>query len=208
MAGVITSVMTVGAALKQAAPAPQNPPAPSPMSPEMQSLLAQLKDIQEPAPIGWWPLAPGWWMLAGLIVALLFAAGWLLLRLREKRRRNLYRAEGVRLLRALDLDAPRVVEAINILLKRVAVVTFGRDTCAPLTGQRWINFLESAVDDSMPEAARRALLENLYSDANAALTDLQALRDFAIDWTRKHQHPQLDTAKAAAPAQQPEADHV
>ena len=25
--------------------------------------LAQLRDIQLPEPISWWPLAPGWWVL-------------------------------------------------------------------------------------------------------------------------------------------------
>ena len=200
--------MGVLSSLKQAAPAPQNPAAPNPMTPEMQSLLDQLKDIHEPAPIGWWPPAPGWWILAGLIVALLFAAGWLWRRLREKRRRNLYRAEGVRLLRELDLDTPRVVEEINILLKRVAVVTFGRDTCGPLTGRRWIQFLESTIEDSMPTAARQALLENLYRDANGSPEELEALRDFAIQWVRRHQRPEDGAAHSTRRGQTAEAGHV
>lgn len=186
--------------LTQASPAPQNPPPGNPVSPEMQALLNQLKDIHEPAAIGWWPLAPGWWMLAGVIIALLFAAGWLALRLREKKRRNLYRAEGVRLLRSVALDEPRAVEEINTLLKRVAVVTFGRDSCAPLTGQRWIGFLESAVEQPMPEAAQRALLESLYSASAGSHTDLQALRDFAICWVREHRLPQADISQPASPS--------
>jgi len=200
--------MGVLSSLKQAAPAPQNPPAPNPMTPEMQRLLEQLKDIHEPAPIGWWPPAPGWWILAGLIVALLFAAGWLWRRLREKRRRNLYRAEGVRLLRELDLDTPRVVEEINVLLKRVAVATFSRDACGPLTGQRWIQFLESTVEEPMPAGARQALLENLYRDANGSPEELVALRDFAIQWVRRHQRPEDGATNAAPQGQTAEAGHV
>ena len=200
-------------ALKQAAPpvpAPQNnPAAPNPMTPEMQSLLDQLKDIHEPAAIGWWPLAPGWWMLAGLVLTLIFAAGWFALRLREKRRRNLYRQEGVRLLKALDLSEPHAVEQINILLKRIAVVTFGRDTCAPLTGQRWIAFLESSVEDPMPEPARRALLENLYSGSTGSRADLQSLQDFATYWARAHQRPQTEGIPETSPlAEKPEVDRV
>lgn len=204
--------MWVLSPLKQAAPQPQTPGTPNPMSPqmtpEMQGLLEQLKDIHEPAPIGWWPLAPGWWILAGLIIALLFAAGWLFLRLREKRRRNLYRTEGVRLLRALDLDTPRVVEEINILLKRVAVVTFGRNTCGPLTGQRWIGFLNATCEEPMPEPARRALLENLYSNTNPTRSDLQSLRAFAITWTRKHRLLAENNADAALHVKPTEAEHV
>lgn len=39
--------------------------------------LAQLKDIHLPTPIGWWPLAPGWYILMGLILFLviIFAYG-------------------------------------------------------------------------------------------------------------------------------------
>ncbi|WP_226704447.1 DUF4381 domain-containing protein [Microbulbifer elongatus] len=199
--------MSVLSPPKQAAP-PQTPAAPTPMTPEMQSLLEQLKDIHEPAPIGWWPLAPGWWILAGLFIVLLFAAGWLFFRLREKRRRNLYRAEGVRLLKALDLGTPRVIEEINLLLKRVAVATFGRDTCGPLTGQHWIRFLESTTEEPMPESARRVLLESLYSSTSASRGDLEVLREFAIVWTRKHQPFAEDTAKSAPQTNPVEAKHV
>ena len=33
--------------------------------------LAGLRDIALPAAVSWWPLAPGWWLLLGLV--LLFA---------------------------------------------------------------------------------------------------------------------------------------
>ncbi|WP_078085556.1 DUF4381 domain-containing protein [Microbulbifer mangrovi] len=192
--------MSLPVQLTQASPAPQSPPPGNPASPEMQALLNQLKDIHEPAAIGWWPLAPGWWILAGVVIALLFAAGWLALRLREKKRRNLYRAEGMRLLRSVALDEPRAVEEINTLLKRVAVVTFGRDTCAPLTGQRWIQFLESSIEQPMPQAAQRTLLECLYGASASSRTDLEALRDFAIRWVREHQLPQAEAMQPTSPS--------
>lgn len=188
---------------KQAAPAPANP-----MPPEMQELLAQLRDIHEPAPIGWWPLAPGWWILAGALVALLFAAILLAVRLRQRRRRNLYRSEGVRLLQALDLSAPRAIEDINVLLKRVAVVTFGRKAVGPLTGQNWIRFLENSSAEPMPEAARAALIENLYSGADGDPQALEELREFAINWVRKHQSEPVRPAADVKPTKNQEAGVV
>lgn len=189
--------------LKQA-----TPPPPNPMTPEMQELLGQLRDIHEPAAIGWWPLAPGWWMLAGALIALVFAGILLAVRLRQNRRRNLYRSEGVRLLQALDLSKPRAVEEINILLKRVAVVTFSRKATGPLTGQSWIHFLDSSSEVPMPEQARRALLENLYSGADGDLQDLEILREFAVNWVRKHQPAPARRAAPAEPANNQEADVV
>ncbi len=45
----------------------------------------QLNDIVMPDSVGFWPPAPGWWIIAGLIIVFLLA-GWLLLRWRHKRR--------------------------------------------------------------------------------------------------------------------------
>ena len=167
---------------QQAAPAP----APQQMTPEMQQLLGRLRDIHEPAEIGWWPLAPGWWIVAGILAVVLFAIAMLLLRARQRRRNNLYRSEGVRLLRAVDIRAPRAVEEINILLKRVAVVTFGRRRCAALTGKSWIEFLQQTSNSAMPEPAQRALLESLYRMEAPAETDIGALQNYAIEWVHSH----------------------
>ena len=42
-----------------------------------------LRDIHLPAPVGWWPPAPGWWLLAGLMLAVII---WLFWRWQQQRR--------------------------------------------------------------------------------------------------------------------------
>lgn len=167
----------------QQAPQPNQPA----MTPEMQALLGQLKDIHEPSAISWWPPAPGWWLLGALILLAITGAVLLYLRMRQKRLNNRYRAEGIRLLKHIDPSSPQAVEAINIILKRVAVVTYGRGPCAPLTGQRWIAFLENTAQLEMDTPARRALLDSLYQHKEADSQDFLALRDFAVSWVREHQ---------------------
>jgi hypothetical protein len=62
---------------------------------EMAAQLAQLRDIHHPDPISWWPLAPGWWALA----VLLLVCSALVIVFEIRRRRSLkYRA-----LREFDL---------------------------------------------------------------------------------------------------------
>jgi hypothetical protein len=35
-----------------------------------------LRDIHLPPPAGWWPLAPGWWILIGIALLLLTWLAW------------------------------------------------------------------------------------------------------------------------------------
>ena len=38
------------------------------MNPEM--MLSQLAPLREPMAISWWPLAPGWWIMMALCLAM------------------------------------------------------------------------------------------------------------------------------------------
>ncbi|MGD2138441.1 MAG: DUF4381 family protein, partial [Gammaproteobacteria bacterium] len=38
--------------------------------------LAALRPLHPPAPVEWWPPAPGWWVLGVLLLALLGLAWW------------------------------------------------------------------------------------------------------------------------------------
>jgi hypothetical protein len=110
--------------------------------------LAQLRDIHLPDPIGWWPPAPGWW-LVGVAVLLLVAATarYLVRRIKNGE----FRREARRELRLLAenreaMDDRQLVEQLSILLRRVAIRAYGRETVAPLAGQRWLGFLDRTGD--------------------------------------------------------------
>ena len=47
---------------------------------DSNTLLSQLRDIHSPAPIPFWPLAPGWWLLLGLFIIALSVGIYLLVR--------------------------------------------------------------------------------------------------------------------------------
>lgn len=46
------------------------------LTPEMQQQLEQLKDIQLPEPVSWWPLAYGWWGLMALALLAVVMLWW------------------------------------------------------------------------------------------------------------------------------------
>ena len=102
--------------------------------------LSNLHDIALPAPVSYWPPAPGWWILGFALLAVTLI---LIARLVAHHRRNAYRRAA---LRELDAIGPAVDSAsavcISAVLKRAALVAFPREQVAGLTGPAWLAFLD------------------------------------------------------------------
>jgi hypothetical protein len=60
--------------------------------------LEQLRDIHLPQAVHWWPPAPGWWVVAALILALTI---WLVRFLQRRYRRQYFRSESLDLLKQI-----------------------------------------------------------------------------------------------------------
>lgn len=103
-------------------------------------LLSQLNDIQTPDPIGWWPLAWGWY----LVLVLLLTGAFLLFKMiKTKFEQNKAKKQALRELAALDqnLTPLQQVTMINNILKRVVLAYAQRDDVANLTGIPWAEWL-------------------------------------------------------------------
>jgi hypothetical protein len=103
--------------------------------------LEHLRDIVEPTPVSlWWPPAPGWCILLALLLLafVLFSIKWI-----RTRRVNRYRHDALNELNKLS-DITRLPK----LLKRTALAVFPRDMVASISGERWINFLNTTTPDS------------------------------------------------------------
>ncbi len=163
--------------------------------------LARLRDIHQPGMIETWPPAPGWWILAGLaLVALIALVTWLFLHWR----RNRYRREALKELAALEGhwqangDDAAYLQALQKLLKRVALTAFPREQVASLTGEAWLQFLDNSTnshDFSIGEA--EALIDGNYRPDISI--DVPALQIIAARWINDHQREfLLKNAGAAA----------
>lgn len=102
--------------------------------------LSNLHDIVLPMPISYWPPAPGWWMLALALLAVVLI---LIARFVAHYRRNAYRRAALRELDAIGpaVDSTSAVR-ISAVLKRTALVAFPREEVAGLTGPAWLAFLD------------------------------------------------------------------
>ena len=83
--------------------------------------LDQLRDIHLPPSVSWWPPAPGWWVLAFLLLA---GIGYLLIRVRANWLAKAYRREALQQLKKLKLafdqhqDSQRYLQELLALLRR------------------------------------------------------------------------------------------
>lgn len=143
--------------------------------------MLPLRDIHLPDPVGWWPPAPGWWLLTALI--LLLVGGFLGLRRRYRHRR--YRRLALRELERLEQLPPAELAAgLSRLLRRAALCHFPRGECAGLSGEAWLAFLDRPfADNPFSEGAGRCLLEAPYRPATEI--DSRALIELARRWIKQ-----------------------
>ena len=129
--------------------------------------LDALKDIYLPVEPHWWPPAPGWWITAALILAMLWWCG---------RRVWAYRA-ATRPIRAAQrmIDSLIAEEATatssdaslanqcNEVLKRLLVVALGMRTLTNQSGETWLRTLDQlSMTTSFTQGAGSALGEDRF----------------------------------------------
>jgi hypothetical protein len=102
-------------------------------------LLAQLKDIKTPEPVGHWPLAWGWWLVIAIaVICVLFTSYWLF---KQYQHRSAKR-QALKLLHQLKDEAPMAkVAGLNQVLKRANLAYQHRDAIADLSGDDWAKWL-------------------------------------------------------------------
>lgn len=173
--------------------------APPGMMQQTADPLAELRDIQLPPGIETWPPAPGWWLVAAVMLGLLGAALWALF---QYWRRNRYRREARTQLRDIyaqweqTRDDHAYLQAVQTLLKRVALTRFPRSNVASLTGEAWVLFLDQSSgshDFSMSQS--EALIDGNYRQD--AQIDPAALQQSALQWINLHDPKHLQQATLA-----------
>ena len=114
------------------------------MNPAATATL-ELRDIHAAAAPGVWPPAPGWWLLAVLLIALLVISTlWLLRRYRDYRLKCQIMDEIDALTASRTKDNSIVfLTQLSVLLRRIALRRYARERVASLTGSDWLRFLDA-----------------------------------------------------------------
>ncbi|QPK62269.1 DUF4381 domain-containing protein [Methylomonas sp. LL1] len=147
-----------------------------------------LKDIHLPEVIGWWPPAPGWWLLPIILVLVILAARALYKRLTRKTAIG-----GARRLladiRRQQNDRLRTLTDLSALLRRTAISTSAaRSEVASLRGQAWLDYLDRSLPDQpFGQGIGRCLADAHYRPTVADDIDLEALFALCERWLKQRE---------------------
>lgn len=174
---------------------------------EAEDPLSELADIHLPDAVGFWPPAPGWWVLAALaIFALVLLYRRQLARIFVRRRLGAALRELDAAYRAFEqgqdrqADGLQLLHAFNAILKRVALVHFSDPELPRLSGRAWLSFLDDKFGgNDFTAGAGQALGDGHYRPVFDA--DVPALHALCRRWIEQcYLQP-----KTAAAKPQPEA---
>jgi len=161
---------------------------------DIADALSQLADIHLPQQPGYWPPAPGWWLLAAALLALAFYGAW-----RAQQRWRLQRRyQGaiselqkcrLQMLAAAGNGEPDMqsrlsyVNDVNSVLRRVALLHFPAHQVAGLSGRAWTDFVALHDKNALmtPDLAN-ALAEGRF--APRCDVDINALHTMAQNWIK------------------------
>jgi len=159
------------------------------MSVDMNKTIAQasldnLHDIIVPDAVGFFPPAPGWYVVALLFLALLFH---FMVQSYKEYKKSLYKREALKELETYKKNSKEDVIALLSLAKRVGLAAFGRHKIAILSDDSWWNFMEqhskAKVDAQEREALSKLLYDASYTMDNALYENTKA---FVTLWIKTH----------------------
>jgi hypothetical protein len=142
-----------------------------------------LRDLHLPPDIGWWPLAPGWWLLIVLAAA---GLGFMLYRLFMNWRADRARRVALRQLAVVTRsyeqsgNAVALASELSELLRRTVLAYAPRTEVAGLTGEAWLRWLDRGLDEALfAEGAGRTIdtLPYRNPEREASDADVTALID-------------------------------
>ena len=114
----------------------------------MDNTELPLRDLHLPDPIGWWPLAPGWWFVLFVVATVV---GYLVWRAFTRWQDNAARRFALRELARYEAEYVEhrnpvtLARQLSELLRRGMLAYAPRDEVAGLTGEAWLQWLDRGM---------------------------------------------------------------
>jgi len=149
-----------------------------------QALLDQLKDIHLPAPSeGWGAAIYAWWLP---VITALFCLALIYLGRRYYLKTRIRRYALNELIQMQDRfkehhEQQRLLNELNMLLRRMAIVHYDREKVAHLSGADWLEFLDRSGKTHDFSAGPGQVLSSVYQ-ASPDSFDADALTETVKQW--------------------------
>ena len=152
--------------------------------------LEYLEPIIPPESVPFWPPAPGWYVIGFLIMFILvfmIRKNWI------RHKRNRYRRSALIQINRLsgfreNQILPSQIGSLNVILKRTALVTFGRKEVASLTAENWVTFLTQNCAKADFTPFRTWFPDQSYQkENNISYDEWRLLLIEAEKWVKYHQ---------------------
>jgi len=150
-------------------------------------LMAQLRDIHGAPPVPWWPPAPGWWVVALLVLAVLLWFGRQLLaryRVHQRRRQMLGWIDHLNATVDPQKDPQAYLSTLNRVFKVVALRAFHEQQCAGMAGEQWTDFLQQNLNAKQSGEALSVLASGPYHPVPQF--DSAIVSELARAWIKQH----------------------
>lgn len=159
--------------------------------------LERLADIVTLPPVSWWPPAPGWYAVMGIVLLLFMSIA---IMMWQHKRRNAYRAAALAELKQVG-KGPQAANRIAQILKRTALTIAPRNSVASLTGDNWVQWLNQTGNGVVfSETASKILSTDLYSVEQADDEAIDALAHTAQAWITQHRAVSIPDAEVMGKA--------
>ncbi len=145
--------------------------------------LDQLPPLALPDPVGWWPLAPGWWFVG--LMALALTAILLRFVYRYRQSKKLQRAavtEAKSLYHHYQSthDGLQYLLQTNQLLRRFCLQQFPALNCASINGTQWLERLDQLAKKTLFQSTAGQQLIDIYQP-NPSI-DIEILHPLILKW--------------------------
>jgi len=155
----------------------------------MQPTELSLRDIHIPEPISWWPPAMGWWVLAILIPLSLYFLYRLYKRITRKTALKTAKKQFKQLKNTDNLSPQAKLIQLASLLRRLAISLYPRTQVASLTGEQWLNFLDSSLPSPRFTEGFGQLLTEATYHRSPNLAELDTLFSLCETWINLQKEP-------------------
>lgn len=149
-----------------------------------EASLDNLHDIIVPDAIGFFPPAPGWYIVGLLCLALFFHWG---IQGYKQYQKTQYKRDALKELESYHQAGKEEVIALLSLAKRVGIAAFGRTNIAKLSDDSWWDFMEQHSKVHVPSALRTVLSKLLYDSSYGMENGLyEETKKMVTVWIKTH----------------------